>query len=103
MKQYLRGSTPYFRVKVKDLDGALVTPTSVDVHVRHRQTNAVIQTTTAMSQEGTTTGVYYYAGWTVPDTTMDGIYDWTVVITDGAVITKQEGQFEIVSRGTTTT
>ncbi len=103
MKQYLRGSTPYLRTKIYDLNGALVTPTtSIQIHIRDPRGIAT-QATASMTQEGTTTGVYYYVSWTVPDTTLDGIYTYVIVVTDGTTITKKEGYFEVVSRGTTTT
>ncbi len=102
MKQYLRGSTPKIKTKIYDSEtGLLVTPaTSVKVFVVNPV--GVTQAAAAsMSQYGTSTGVYYYAGWTVPDTALAGTYRYTVIVTDGAYISKQEGEFEVLERGTT--
>ncbi len=101
MKQYLRGSTPYLRVKIRDLDGALVTPTTgAQVHIKDPR-GIISQVSASMTQEGTSTGIWYYVGWTVPNTSVDGIYIWTCIITDGAIVTKKEGNFEVMSRGST--
>jgi len=100
MKQYLRGETPYLETEIKDQNGTLVTPTSAQVFVIDPK-NKVQMALASMTQVGTTTGLYYYAGWTVASTHIAGIYKWIAVITDGTVITKQEGEFEVMEYGTT--
>ena len=101
MEQYLRGSTPYLECKVYNNSGSPVTP-STSVQVFITDPNGIVkQATASMSQVGTTTGEYYYVGWTVGDTDLAGIYTWTAVITDGTEVTKKEGYFEVLGRGTT--
>jgi len=100
MDQYLRGSTPYLECKVYNQSGALVTPTSVQVFIAD-PVGTIKQVTASMTQYGTSTGVYYYVGWTVQNTDLAGKYTWTVIVTDGTEVTKQEGYFEVLERGTT--
>jgi len=100
LKQYLRGETPYLEVKIFDQDGALVTPTSAKVTVIDPKGRVEIAYT-AMTQVGSDTGIYYYASWTVASTQLAGIYKWICQITDGTIITKQTGEFEVLDYGTT--
>jgi hypothetical protein len=100
MKQYLRGETPYLETKIYSNAGILVTPTSAEVSVTDPK-GKVLTAFAAMTQVGTTTGEYYYVGWTVADTSLAGVYKWICKVTDGAVITKTEGEFEVMEYGST--
>jgi len=100
MKKYYREETPYLETKVYNTSGSLVTPTSVEVILLDPNLK-VIQATASMTQVASTTGLYYYAGWTIPATALAGKYKWLAVVTDSSIITKAEGEFEVVDYGTT--
>lgn len=100
MKQYLRGETPYLETKVYSNAGVLVTPTSAQVFVIDPK-GKVLTALAAMTQVGTSTGEYYYVGWTVVDTSLAGVYKWICKITDGTIITEKEGEFEVMEYGST--
>jgi hypothetical protein len=102
MQQYLRGETPYLETKIYSKAGALVTPTSCEVFIRDPN-GKVVQVTGSCTQDGTTTGVWYYAGWTVASTHVAGPYKWICIVTDGAIDTKKVGEFEVLQEGTTST
>ena len=96
MKKWFVGSTPYLPFNITDRDGALVDPAAIVVSITDPQGRDVStdQTATKIS-----TGLYYYAGWTIAAGTAGGIYTWRPKTTDGAVIIEDtEFEFEVMER-----
>ena len=98
MKQYFRAATPRLVCEVRNLAGALTAATGVTCTIEDENGKMVSATATeAMSTDDT--GIYYYAGWTVPATALAGKYRWRPICTDGSYVTADaEGEFEIMDR-----
>ncbi len=95
MKKWFRGSTPYLKFYVRDADGALVDPaTSVKVSITDAHGHDVV-TNVSCTNDGV--GIYHYASWTVPTTSVGGRYTWRPQSTDvNVIIEDTEFEFEVM-------
>lgn len=102
MTIYRRGETPklwaVFETKTLQQDGTwssgtLADPaTSIQVIIED-STSTVVQTLAAMTQSST--GIYYYAGYTIPADANTGVWHWEARGTDGSHVSSYYGSFVV--------
>jgi len=103
MITYRRGETPklwaVFETKTLQQDGTwssgtLASPATVQVIIED-STGTVVQALTSTGVTESSTGIFYYAGYTIPTDANTGIWNWEMRGSDGSSFSSYYGSFEV--------